>query len=174
MDIKTIIGTVAPWIATAFGGPLGGMAVDAIGKALGLSDKSEAAIKQALSGATPEQMLALKKTDEDFQVQMTALGFKNIEALEKLAVDDRVSARQREMTVKDWIPGGLAVLITIGFFGVLSYMLVVGKPKEGGEALLLLLGSLSTAWSGIMAYYYGSTAGSAVKTAIIAYMKKTP
>ena len=53
MDWKSIVSTVAPWIGTARGGPLGGMAVSAIADALGLSDKAEETIKQALSGASP-------------------------------------------------------------------------------------------------------------------------
>ena len=52
MDWKSIVSTVAPWIGTALGGPRGGMAVSAIADALGLSDKAEETIKQALSGAS--------------------------------------------------------------------------------------------------------------------------
>lgn len=55
MDWKNLISSVAPFLGTALGGPLGGMAVSALGDALGLSDKSESAIKQALSGVTPEK-----------------------------------------------------------------------------------------------------------------------
>ena len=36
MDFTTIIKTVAPWLATAIGGPLGGLAVTAIADTLGL------------------------------------------------------------------------------------------------------------------------------------------
>jgi hypothetical protein len=40
MDWKSIVSTVAPWIGTALGGPLGGMAVEAAAKALGISEKT--------------------------------------------------------------------------------------------------------------------------------------
>ena len=66
MDWTTIFKTVAPWIGTALAGPLGGMAVTAAADALGLSEKTTDAIKQAVSGATPEQMLALKQADQAF------------------------------------------------------------------------------------------------------------
>jgi len=41
MDWKSIVSTVAPWIASAVTGPLGGLAVGAVADALGLSDKTE-------------------------------------------------------------------------------------------------------------------------------------
>jgi len=168
MDWKQIVGTVAPWIGTALGGPLGGMAVGAIADALGLSDKTEDALKQAISGATPEQMLALKKADQDFAVRMQELGFQNTQALEKIAADDRDSARKREMTVMDWTPRILACAITLGFFSVLATMMRNELPKEGRDALLIMLGALGTSWTSVIAYYFGSTAGSRAKTDLIA------
>ena len=78
MDITAIIRTIAPWIGTALGGPLGGMAVQAASDALGLSDKTLAAVQSAIAGATPDQMLALKTADQGFALQMQALGFKQL------------------------------------------------------------------------------------------------
>lgn len=90
----------------------------------------------------------------------------------RIDADDRNSARQREMTVRDRIPAILAISITLGFFGVLSYLLVYGAPEKGGEALFIMLGSLGTAWSGVIAYYFGSTSSSSAKNQIIANMTK--
>jgi hypothetical protein len=90
----------------------------------------------------------------------------------RIDADDRNSARQREMTVRDKIPAILSIAITLGFFGVLSYLLVYGAPEKGGEALFIMLGSLGTAWSGVIAYYFGSTSSSSAKNQIIANMTK--
>lgn len=168
MDFKSIIGAVAPWIATAMGTPLAGMAVEAAAGALGLSEKTVDAVKTAISGATPEQMLALKNADAEFALKMQALGFEHVEALEKLAIEDRASARQREMTVKDLTPSVLGYIVTIGFFGLLGYLATHDVPNTSERILDVMIGSLGTAWIGIINYYYGSSSGSSRKTELLA------
>jgi len=167
MDVKKVIGAVAPWIGTALGGPLSGMAVSAIADAFGLSDKTETAIKQALSGATPEQMLALKKADQDFAATMQAMGFAQIRDLEKIAADDRAGARTMQMSVRSVIPPVLAILVTVGFFGILVGMMTGDLNVSENQALLIMLGSLGTSWTMIMNFYYGSSSDSQRKTEIM-------
>ena len=165
MDIlKTfgpLIGSVAPTIATALGGPVAGMAVKAISGALfGHENGSEDDIMTALSNPTGDQLAALKKIDADFKVQMKSLDID----LERISAGDRDSARQMQIATKSWLPEILAVLVTVGFFGVIAYIIKFGLPESGKEALLLLLGSLGTAWTGVMAFYFGSSSGSKQKT----------
>lgn len=168
MDFKSILATVAPWIGTALGGPLGSMAVTAAADALGLSDKTEAAIKSAISGATPEQMLALKNADNEFALNMQALGFDSMEKMAALENDDRDSARNREIQVKDRTPKILAYLVTAGFFGMLVFMLFKAIPNENRDIVNIMLGVLGSTFGGIVAYYYGSTKGSEAKSALLA------
>ena len=95
----------------------------------------------------------------ELQAELAKLEAATKVQLEGLAVQDRNSARQREMAVKDGTPAILAYVITAGFFGILAWMLVRPIPEQGHDALMILLGSLGTAWVAIVSYYYGSSAG---------------
>ncbi len=161
-SLLSLVRTVAPSIATAVGGPLAGMATRAISEALlGKPDGTEAELAEAAAKATPEQLLALKQAEQDFAVRMRELDID----LERISNADRDSARNREVATKDWTPRILAALITVGYFGALFYMLRNGLPPQGGsEAMLVMLGTLGTAWGGVVAYYFGSSAGSKEKT----------
>lgn len=168
MDWKTLIGTVAPWIGTALGGPLGGMAVEAAANALGVSEKTTDAVKQALSGVTPEQMLALKQADQNFSTQMQSLGFAQIKDLEAIAAGDRLDARKMQTNSPSPVPAMLSVGVTLGYFGILIGMMLGVFKVSDSQALLLMLGSLSTAWGAVMAFWFGTTRDSGRKTELLA------
>jgi len=138
------------------------MATRAISDALlGKPDGTEQELEKAVASATPEQLLALKKAEQEFAVKMRELDID----LERISNEDRDSARNREVSLRDWTPRVLAGLITVGYFGVLFWMLRFGLPNTGSsEALLVMLGALGTAWGGVVAYYFGSSAGSKEKT----------
>ena len=168
MDWKTIVSTVAPWIGTALGGPLGGMAVEAAANAFGLSTKTVDSVKQALSGATPEQMLALKQADQAFAMQMQTLGFKNVADMEALAAGDRKDARAMQTTKPSPVPAVLSIGVTVGYFGILVGMMLGLLNVNDSQALLIMLGSLGTAWGMVMAFWFGTTRDSSRKTDLLA------
>lgn len=156
-----LLGQIAPTIATALGGPLAGIAVKTLSNVLlGHENGSEDDVKAAIASASPDQLAALKKIDADFKVHMKELDID----LERIAAGDRDSARKMQTETKDWVPKLLAIVITVGFFGILVWMLVKGMPHTGTEALLMMLGALGTAWTGVVNFYYGSSAGSKAKT----------
>ena len=159
--LLNLVKTVAPSIATAVGGPLAGMATRAISEALlGKPDGTEDELVEAAKNATPEQLLALKQAEQNFVIRMRELDVD----LERIANQDRGSAREREIKTGDYTPKLLAAAVTFGFFGVLFWMIAYGLPVNGGEAMLVMLGTLGTAWGAIVSYYFGSSAGSREKT----------
>ena len=167
--VGPLLGQVAPTLATAMGGPLAGLAVKTLSNVLLGHEEGDAdAVASAIQSATPEQLSDIKKIDADFKVRMKELEID----LERISSGDRDSARKREMELKDHMPKILAAGITVGFFGCLFWMFVYGVPKNGNEALLLMLGALQTAFTGVIAYYFGSSSGSKAKTDLMASKEK--
>jgi membrane-bound ClpP family serine protease len=151
---------LVPTIATCLGGPLAGLAVTAVSKALGIDeDKVQNVIDSGKLNA--DQIASLKQAEIELQRQAQELGLN----FEQLAVQDRASARDLQKETKSLIPPILSVLVTIGFFGILAG-LMSGKIMTS-DALMLMLGSLGTAWTGIIAFYFGSSASSQAKDQMI-------
>lgn len=168
-----VLKTVAPLIGTAIGGPLGPLAGAAISAVLGTKPGDAAAASAALVNASPDQLLALKKADDDFAAQMKALDVQE----EQLAYQDVASARSRQVSIKDWTPAVLAYVVTLGFFGVLTYVMHYGVKigqGQGGEAVLILLGSLGTAWTAVVGYYFGSSVGARQSAETLGEIAKQP
>jgi len=151
---------LVPTIATCLGGPLAGLAVTAVSKALGIDeDKVQDVIDSGKLSA--DQISSLKQAEIELQRQAQELGLN----FEQLAVQDRASARDLQKETKSFIPPVLSILVTIGFFGILGG-LMSGKIMTS-DALMLMLGSLGTAWTGIIAFYFGSSASSQAKDQMI-------
>lgn len=169
MDWKKIIGVIAPTAATLLGGPLAGLAVDAIGKAIGMDaptvDKVHAALTQG--NLTGDQIVALKRAEQDLVVRLEELGLQK----EKLDFDDRASARVRETVVKDYTNQVLSYTI-VGAFVLLVAGTLLGWATVDGALAGTLVGYLSAKCEQVLSYYFGSTKGSARKTELLADIGK--
>lgn len=118
LDWKGIVGAVAPTLATALGGPLAGVAVKTIAtQFLGKPDASESDVEQAVLAADPQALIRLKEIDLEFEKAMASAGIE----LERLGMQDRVSAREREIKTGDsWTPRAIAALVVVGWFLIRS------------------------------------------------------
>lgn len=163
-DWRKIVATVAPAIGTVLGGPLGNVAAQAVVGALGLPQNStDDAIAAAVQNASPETLLALKNADKDFAAKMKALDVD----FERIASEDRNSARNREAMVRDWMPRILASLVVMGFLGTV-FMVLAGYVEGLKDPLMAttvgtLIGYVSSKADQIISYYFGSSAGSRAK-----------
>jgi hypothetical protein len=100
--IKGLIGTLAPTIGKALGGPLGGAAAQTIASVLGCKT-DEKSITTAIQAATPEQLAEIKRAELGFKTRMKEL---DVDVF-KLETDDIQNAR---MAFKgDWTPKFIAV-----------------------------------------------------------------
>ena len=158
MDIlKTfgpLIGSVAPTIATALGGPVAGMAVKALSGALfGHEDGTEEDIQAALANPTGDQLAQLKKIDADFKTQMKSLDID----LERIAADDRNSARQMAIATHDWTPRILAIVVICAWVFIQWHLLNSTIPDVMRELVARVLGTLDAALTLVLSYYFGAS-----------------
>lgn len=161
--ILDILRVAAPTVATALGGPLAGLAVKFVADKLGVPPEDEEAIVRAVQGVTPEQIVQLKQMDVEFQKFLR----QNQIDLEKIAAEDRASARNLLVQTKSMVPAILSIGVTIGYFGILIMMLRGELHVGDSQALLIMLGALGSAWGAIMQYWFGTSASSASKDATI-------
>ncbi len=168
-DWKGVLANVAPALGTAIGGPFGALAGMAVKAVLGVKDDApDADMQAAIAKATPEQLLLLKEADQKFQADMKKL---DIDIM-RLEVDNTKDARAREIATGDWLPKALAVLVTIGFFGLLTLTCFYVMPDKNAAVLNIMIGVLGAAWGSIINYYFGSSVGSAMKDKIAATREK--
>ena len=151
---------IAPTIATAIGGPLGGLAYEAVSKVLGVNqDDAKKMLEDGKLSA--DQIAAIQQAEIQLKAQEEQLGLN----FAKLSVEDKKSARDMQIATKSWVPPVLAVAVTIGFFSILTGLMLGGVAH--GTEIDIMLGSLGTAWTGIIAFYFGSSASSQSKDSMI-------
>jgi len=162
-------------VAAGLGGPLGTMAANAVGKALGVDKLDPTKTLDTISDAfaNPEQRAAITKAEDDFQAQMAQLGYQNAEDLEAIAEADRDSARKREVAVRDYTP-------EIGFYGLVGvftymvhYLVRYPVPSDNKAIIYTMVGTIGTLLVGAANYFYGTTRGSENKGAEIAKLATT-
>jgi energy-converting hydrogenase Eha subunit A len=163
-----LIGSIAPTLATALGGPLAGLAVKTLSNALlGHDGGSEADVMAALQGASPDQLAQIKKIDADFAVQMKSLDID----LARITVDDRKSARDMQMVTKSWLVPTLATMIIAAFIAV-TFATLMGYAKIESALAGTLVGYISAKAELVLSFYFGSSAGSEKKDEML--YKSTP
>jgi hypothetical protein len=163
--VKQIIGAIAPTIATLLGGPLAGLAVDAIGKAIGLEAPTIKTVTDALTKAplTGDQIVAMKVAENAVLIRVKELDID----LDKIDAADRDSARKRESEVKDNTNKVLAYVIVLSFIFVVTGVLFGGMKAENVLAGTLI-GYLSAKTESILSYYFGSSKSGERKTELLA------
>lgn len=183
-DALGVVAKLAPTIATCLGGPLVGGAVAALENVFGITpaptastDDRQATIAAAISGATPEQLAAMRKADQDYAARMTEAGFKDVETLASLTVQDRTSARTMQVSTRSWMPPVLGSAIIAGSLGAAAAILA-GKVSYGttteSTMVGMVVGYLFSEAKAVLSFYFGDTQASARKTEIIAQSPPIP
>lgn len=159
-----ILKSIAPTIASALPGPFGGLARSIVTEALGIDKTTSDDKIEAELAKNPELYEKLKRAEMDFQLKLEQLGLD----AEKIAADDRSSARQREVALKDWTPRLLGGFVLAGWVGVTVTLLTLTIPPSNQDIVMRSLGTLDMAMGLVLSYYFGSSSGSREKTELLA------
>lgn len=153
--------------AASFGGPLGTMAANAVGQALGMNKPPDAtpdAIGQVVAGATQAQINDLAQIEADLKAKMAALGVQSADDLENLATQDRADARAREIAVRDKTPRNMAYLTLIAAIvvAIVSIKLSVNAslPVAAASIMGTITGYVFRDLGAVYNYLYGTSRGS--------------
>ena len=153
---------IAPSIATALGGPLAGLAVTAISKALGIDEKDvQKTIETGKLSA--EQMMSLKQAEIELQAKAQELGLN----FETLATQDRKSARDMQMTTKSFVPALLSILVVTAWVLIQYFLLTHVIAPEMRELVARILGTLDASLLLVLNFYFGSSASSQNKDELL-------
>jgi len=169
--VKSAVVQIAPWVAGTLGSPVAGVAVKAICDVFGLSSDTATPenVIAALSGASPDQLQALRDAETKHAEFMQQIGYSHLEKLEQATVDDRSSARLRERSVKDNTPKVLAALAVIVFFALVIFVAIGRSPEAAMQSgFWMLAGAAIATYKDVYGYYFGSSHGSDRKNDTIA------
>lgn len=165
MDWKSIIGAIAPTIATALGGPLAGLAVEAIGAASGMDKPTVKKVQDAFSVGqlSGDQIAQIRQAEIALQAKMQELDISE----EQLYAGDRDSARSMQISTQSLWPGILSSITTLAVLGVIAARMS-GMSLPQDPTTVQLIGSLTTGWGLCLSYWFGTTRNSARKTELLA------
>lgn len=147
----------APILATAIGGPLGGVASAAVG-----------ALADALGAKpTPEDVKAAIEAAPDPQAAVRAVeaaqGPELLDAY-RIEAEDRANARAMQLAAlehESWtssVPALLTFALCAMFAVALAFLFLRGIPES--QLALLLVGALISEFRGALSFFFGTTAGS--------------
>jgi hypothetical protein len=154
--LSGLLKNVAPGLATAVMGPMGGMAVKAIASKLGIEDTVEAVT--AHLQANPDAALKLRELD----LKELELNNANTDSARKMNAEVQNSANA------SWLAKNIAycidVVIVTSTIG-LTYMLMSQQvPADNKELALMAFGSLVTLCGTVVNFHRGSSQGSKDKS----------
>jgi hypothetical protein len=153
--LLNLLKNLAPAVATAVSGPLGGLAITALADKFGVTDSVEAVAK-AIAG------------DPDAALKLAEIDLRQFE----LESQDRDSARKREASVAAAGGSTLAQLVvpilalgtvamTFIFIGILLFKVI---DTDQQQLVIFALGYATAAAQQVLSYYFGSSKSSQDKT----------
>ncbi len=160
---KRILGSVAPLIGTAIGGPFGGLASTVLREAFGSDDDKD--IERQIAASSPDALIKLRTAEQALELKMAELDIDETD----LFLKDVQSARDLAKETSIW-PQLSLTFIAIFAFGAVLYVLVLQSqiiPVENKDLVIFLVGQLSGFVGMGFSFFLGSSKGSKEKTAVL-------
>lgn len=148
-DLLNLLKGIAPTLATAVAGPLGGAAVSALAAKFGVADSVDAVAK-AIAG-DPEAAQKLQELELEYA---------------KLDAADRADARKAEVTMatnenapmlNKSVTPILAIIIVLAWGFIQYHLLTHVVHTEMREIIIRVLGTLDGALVMVLSYYFGAS-----------------
>jgi hypothetical protein len=167
--MNDLIKGALPWIGTALGTPLVGIAVSAISKVLGLDNATVDSVKTLLSGMSSEDLLKLKVAEMETQAKLQEIGFDNVYKLAELevrAIESVNKTMQAEAAAEhwptySWRPAiGFAVAFNLVSASLMVFIAYLFKPELVPQIPAMLtaqagLNAVAMPILGIASYFRG-------------------
>ena len=156
------IESIAPTVASCLGGPLAGLAIEGLSKALGIdADKVQETINSGKM--TSDQIAALQLAETNLKAKAQELGLD----FEQLAVQDRKSARDMQISTNSFVPPTLSIMIVVAWSAVQYFLLTHVIDPSMRELIARVLGTLDGALMLVLSFYFGSSSGSQAKDTML-------
>ena len=146
--VKGIVGSLAPTLGAALGGPVGGAAASMLADVLGC-DPAPQKIERALAQATPEQLADIKRAELQFETKMKELEV-DIFALETADVQD---ARRKS----NWVTQAIGLIMVLFFCGYVCLITLLPPEQNSMELTNLVMGYLGGLISAVISFHFGSS-----------------
>lgn len=165
--LQEIISKVAPVLGSVIPIPGASGIISLIANTLGC-DTKEDSLCEAIEN-NPDAYIKLKEIEFNSSVQLHQIIANN--SLEKMKADveiqkatllDVSNARSMSLTNKSHIQSCLVFILTFGMLGLIAYLCKSGISDDN-QILWLLIGTLSTAWTQGINFFFGTSAASAKK-----------
>jgi len=140
---------LAPSLATAVAGPLGGMAVTALANKFGVADSVESVVKAIAGDPQAAQKLA------ELELEYAKLDMADRDSAHKneaaLATSENTPLLNKSVTP-------ILALVVVVAWGLIQYHLLTHVvPTEMREIIIRVLGTLDGALVMVLSYYFGAS-----------------
>jgi len=151
-ELFNLLKGIAPTLATAVAGPLGGAAVTALASKFGVSDSIDAVAKAIVGD--PQATEKLQELELEYA---------------KLDAQDRDSARKAYATVatsenatklEKLVVPVLALGVVGLAFSLIGILMFVDTPNDQQQLVIFALGFITSAAGQVLSFYFGSSQGS--------------